>query len=184
MTYPLRKSITSIGRHSHCDVVVPASYRMVSRQHAQIRREGSYHVLYDTSSAGTSVNGREVRRKTLRDRDHILLAGRVGYVYSNGALYDADSVNSAPYVERSAMHRDAMPPQVPVRTTSDRRRVTAALLAFFLGGIGAHKFYLGRSGEGLLYLLLCWTGIPAILGLIDGIGYLSTDDVTFAYRYP
>jgi predicted RNA-binding Zn-ribbon protein involved in translation (DUF1610 family) len=52
---------------------------------------------------------------------------------------------------------------------SGRERVTAALLAFFLGGFGAHKFYLGKGGQGLLYLLFCWTFIPAIIALIEGI---------------
>ncbi|HQT87054.1 MAG TPA: DUF805 domain-containing protein [Acidiphilium sp.] len=35
-----------------------------------------------------------------------------------------------------------------------KSRVTAALLAFFLGGLGAHKFYLDNVGVGLLYLFL------------------------------
>lgn len=43
------------------------------------------------------------------------------------------------------------------------------LLCFFLGGIGAHKFYAGRAGTGLMYLLFCWTFIPAILALVEFI---------------
>jgi TM2 domain-containing membrane protein YozV len=41
------------------------------------------------------------------------------------------------------------------------------LLALFLGCFGVHHFYLGRVGLGILYLCFCWTGIPAILGLIE-----------------
>lgn len=44
---------------------------------------------------------------------------------------------------------------------------TAVLLAIFLGAFGAHKFYLGDSTIGVLYLLFCWTYIPGILGIID-----------------
>jgi len=44
---------------------------------------------------------------------------------------------------------------------------TAVLLALFLGGLGAHKFYLGQTGLGVLYLVFCWTYIPAILGLVE-----------------
>jgi len=44
---------------------------------------------------------------------------------------------------------------------------TAVLLAIFLGAFGAHKFYLGDSAIGVLYLLFCWTYIPGILGIID-----------------
>ncbi|MEZ4462632.1 MAG: TM2 domain-containing protein [bacterium] len=34
-------------------------------------------------------------------------------------------------------------------------KTTAFLLAWFLGGFGIHKFYLGENGAGLLYLLFC-----------------------------
>jgi len=44
---------------------------------------------------------------------------------------------------------------------------TAVLLAVFLGGLGAHKFYMGQIGWGIAYLLFCWTWIPAIVGLIE-----------------
>ena len=46
--------------------------------------------------------------------------------------------------------------QIPlqsVNTSSSKNRTTAALLALLLGGIGAHKFYLGETGKGLIYLL-------------------------------
>ena len=45
--------------------------------------------------------------------------------------------------------------------------VVGVLLALFLGTFGAHHFYLRRKGLGILYLVLFWTGIPAILGIIE-----------------
>jgi TM2 domain-containing membrane protein YozV len=65
----------------------------------------------------------------------------------------------------------------------DRSRVTAALFAIFLGGLGIHKFYLGYIVEGLIYLVFCWTFIPSIVGFIEGIMYLSMSDLDFNNRY-
>lgn len=45
--------------------------------------------------------------------------------------------------------------------------VVGVLLSVFLGHFGIHKFYLGETGWGILYLLFCWTGIPTILGVIE-----------------
>ena len=70
-----------------------------------------------------------------------------------------------------------------VTTTSTKNKLTAALLAFFLGGIGVHKFYLGQTGKGILYLLFCWTGIPAFIAFIEFIIYLTMDDKAFAEKY-
>ncbi|MDA9472755.1 TM2 domain-containing protein [Enterococcus sp. 5H] len=46
------------------------------------------------------------------------------------------------------------------------------LLAFFLGGIGAHKFYSGFGGKGIMYLVFCWTGIPSIIAFCTCIATL------------
>ncbi|TZF86696.1 TM2 domain-containing protein [Lysobacter lacus] len=64
-----------------------------------------------------------------------------------------------------------------------KSRMTAALLAFFLGGLGAHKFYLGRVGWGIAYLLFCWTLIPGIVAFVEFIVYLCTSDEAFAAKY-
>ena len=64
-----------------------------------------------------------------------------------------------------------------------RDRVSAALLAFFLGGIGAHKFYLGRWVQGIIYLVFCWTFIPAGVAVIEGIVYLASTNEAFNRKY-
>lgn len=43
------------------------------------------------------------------------------------------------------------------------------LLAFFLGGLGIHKFYAGKTSAGILYLLFCWTCIPAVIAFVEFI---------------
>ena len=70
-----------------------------------------------------------------------------------------------------------------MRSSSGLDRMTAALLAIFLGGLGGHKFYLGRIGQGILYLLFCWTFIPAIISFIEGIIFLTMSDADFAAKY-
>ena len=65
-------------------------------------------------------------------------------------------------------------PSWPVKS-----KVAAGVLAILLGSLGIHKFYLGKIGMGILYLLFCWTGIPAIVGLIEGIIYLCSNDENF-----
>jgi TM2 domain-containing membrane protein YozV len=64
-----------------------------------------------------------------------------------------------------------------------RSRVTAALFAIFLGGLGIHKFYLGHIVGGLIYLLFCWTFIPSLVGFIEGIMFLLMSDSDFNNEY-
>jgi len=64
-----------------------------------------------------------------------------------------------------------------------KSRMVAALLAFFLGGFGAHKFYLGKIGLGILYLVFFWTFIPAIIAFIEFIIYLTMSDEAFKQKY-
>lgn len=63
-----------------------------------------------------------------------------------------------------------------------KSKVAAGVLAILLGGLGIHKFYLGKIGTGILYLLFCWTGIPAIVGFIEGIIYLCSNDENFQLK--
>ncbi|GEM_PF-3313102 len=60
-----------------------------------------------------------------------------------------------------------------------RKRITAGILAIFLGGLGGHKFYLGRPIQGVLMLLFWWTLIPTIVGIVQGVEYLKNSDETF-----
>lgn len=64
-----------------------------------------------------------------------------------------------------------------------KTKLTAALLAFFLGGWGVHKFYLGKTGQGILYILFCWTFIPSIIAFIEFIVLITMSDETFNQKY-
>ena len=64
-----------------------------------------------------------------------------------------------------------------------KSRGVAILLALLLGGIGAHHFYLGNMGRGILFLLFCWTFVPLILACVAVVRYLLMSDKAFAKRY-
>jgi TM2 domain len=70
--------------------------------------------------------------------------------------------------------------QQPAYGPAPKSRLTAGLFALLLGGIGVHKFYLNKAGLGVLYILFCWTFVPSIIALIEGIIYLTQDDATFS----
>jgi len=59
----------------------------------------------------------------------------------------------------------------------------AIVLAFFLGGFGAHKFYLGETRTGILFLLFFWTFIPTFISLIDVLLLLTMSDASFNEKY-
>ena len=82
-------------------------------------------------------------------------------------------------VRQPMMYTPAFGAIVPSR----HDRVAAALFALFLGCLGAHKFYLGKIGQGIVYLLFCWTAIPALVGIVEGIIYLTKTDEEFAEEY-
>nr|WP_315484540.1 NINE protein [uncultured Undibacterium sp.] len=64
-----------------------------------------------------------------------------------------------------------------------KSKIAAALFAIFLGWMGAHKFYLGDVGWGVVYLIFFWTGIPALIGFIEFILLLTMSDEAFNQKY-
>jgi len=50
---------------------------------------------------------------------------------------------------------------------SNKKMVTACLLCFFLGGLGIHRFYVGKAGTGILMILtLGGLGIWVIIDFV------------------
>lgn len=96
---------------------------------------------------------------------------------------DARALNIFPVPAPGAV----APTDTPTVRRTDRNKFVAALLAFFLGPLGIHRFYLGRTGSGIVMLVLTITIIglfvTGIWALIDAVRYLIMPDEEFADRY-
>ena len=72
------------------------------------------------------------------------------------------------------------------RSSEESKRVVAGVLAILLGPFGVHKFILGYTNQGLIMLaitvLTCGT-VTSIIGLIEGVVYLTKSDEEFIYTY-
>ena len=71
----------------------------------------------------------------------------------------------------------------PIKPYPMKKRWIAALLAFFLGGLGIHKFYLKQTAWGVIYLAFCWTHIPAYLSFVEALFIIFCSKKTFIKTY-
>jgi TM2 domain-containing membrane protein YozV len=73
--------------------------------------------------------------------------------------------------------------------TQGSKRMLAGLMGIFLGGLGLHKFVLGYYKEGFIMMAItiftCCSGliITGLIGLVEGIIYLSLSDEDFIATY-
>lgn len=112
---------------------------------------------------------------------------------------------------RGQMGQSNGPAGLPVREDIAQKKLIAGLLGIFLGSLGVHKFYLGQNGAGLLMLgvnIGVWvlaivlslltlglgaiilfplagfvTSVLGVIGLIEGILYLTKSDADFQRDY-
>ena len=68
--------------------------------------------------------------------------------------------------------------QLPIRN-----KKLAAVLAIVLGSFGVHKFYFRQYLFGLIYLALCWTYVPLVVSIVEGIMLLVQPDEVLERRY-
>ena len=66
----------------------------------------------------------------------------------------------------------------------ESKKVICGILAILLGGLGIHKFMLGYTTPGIIQLVLgCCFGIGGIIGIVEGIIYLTKSDEDFVQTY-
>lgn len=64
-----------------------------------------------------------------------------------------------------------------------KKRSTACLLAVLTGWCGGHKFYLGETVAGWIYLFWFWTLVPFLLSLYEALILSQMTPVTFNMTY-
>lgn len=75
------------------------------------------------------------------------------------------------------------------KTMGGDKKLPAGILAILLGSLGIHKFILGYTTPGVIMLLIsvlsCGTlaVVPSIIGIIEGIIYLTKSDEEFVRTY-
>ncbi len=71
----------------------------------------------------------------------------------------------------------------------ENKKIVAGVLAILLGSLGIHKFFLGYTKQGVITLLVSLltcgigAGVMSVIGLIEGIMYLTKSDEEFTATY-
>ena len=89
---------------------------------------------------------------------------------------------------QDTMSTEPTPPTpIPAGTKppGSEKKLVAGLLGILLGWTGAHKFILGYTKEGIIQLVvsLVTCGFFGIVGLIEGVIYLTKSDEEFVATY-
>ena len=129
-----------------------------------------------------------------------VISGSDGKRYSfNGADWKGDrppSRGMSVDFEADGNHAKSVFLALGSTASGSKDKTAAGLLAIFLGGLGIHKFYLGFTGPGLVYLLVNTIGfaitwmllfIPnialGVMAFVEGIIYLTKSDEEFEQMY-
>ncbi|MBY0588767.1 GYF domain-containing protein [bacterium] len=132
-----------------------------------------------------------VRRSDLQIMAHMGYIGPSDYVWSVGM---ADWVAAGDVEGLLDPPRPVVPPPPPTHPRLEEgevfhRRIIASLCGVLFGGLGVHKFVMGKRRQGITMLLASlltfFVLFPVmwIIGLIEGIIYLSKTDAEFAREY-
>ena len=85
-----------------------------------------------------------------------------------------------------AMEPPATPPTSNVPADAANKKLAAGICAILLGWLGVHKFILGMTTPGVIMIvisILTCGSVSSIIGLVEGIIYLTKSDAEFYQMY-
>ena len=139
----------------------------------------------DTRTGNGVLTGDDGRRYSFRPDDWAAQGEPAVGMYVDFDAAEDRALSIFPVPGAVSPHTSTAPARTP--GGNDRNKYVAAILAFLLGPLGIHRFYLGRTGSGVAMLVLTFTVVGLIVSvpwaIIDMIRYLVMSDGEFEARY-
>jgi TM2 domain-containing membrane protein YozV len=139
----------------------------------------------DARTGDGMVAGDDGRRYSFRPADWADRGEPAIGMFVDFEAHESRALSIFPVPGTSPPRTPAAPALAPDQ--GDRNKYAAAAIAFLVGPLGIHRFYLGRTGSGIAMLLLTCSVVGLAVSvpwaLIDMIRYLMMSDREFAERY-
>lgn len=89
------------------------------------------------------------------------------------------------YQPMQSVNQSAPGSMTDLKTMGADKKIVAGICGILVGGFGIHKFILGYTTEGIIQLVitLLTCGAGSIIGIIEGIIYLTKSDEEFVRTY-
>jgi len=89
------------------------------------------------------------------------------------------------YQPMQSVNQGSSGPMTDWKAMGADKKIVAGICGILLGGFGVHKFVLGYTTEGIIQIVitLLTCGAGSIVGLVEGIIYLTKSDEDFVRTY-
>ena len=116
-------------------------------------------------------NGAEVKLGFADGSFRSVPAAEIGFLAPVGTTIDVyqSADGKYEYVQRSGAPTQTVGGANDFSGTVRVNKQTYCILALLLGGLGIHKFYAKKNILGVIYLVFCWTFIPAFVAFVEFI---------------
>jgi TM2 domain-containing membrane protein YozV len=89
------------------------------------------------------------------------------------------------YQPMQSVNQGSSGPMTDWKSMGADKKIVAGICGILLGGFGVHKFILGYTTEGIIQIVitLVTCGAGSVVGLVEGIIYLTKSDEDFVRTY-